>query len=71
MRHDHGYRGPAKCRAQAGVLVALTGLVDQNVDADSLRPGCCDVVDDIGEQAAVDRRAIGKLRQRVLVDGDD
>ena len=67
---DHGNLGLGHGLGEPGVLFRLGRLVDQDIHADSARPGGIQVFHDFGQEAPVDGRAIGKLGQGFLGYGE-
>ena len=57
--------------SEAIVLGRLRRLVEQHIDADGADPGRIQPLDEIGDEASVDGRAVGQAGEGVLGDGDD
>ncbi len=80
LRHEGAVRGEAEMKRGPGrpdcgikpiILCRIAGLVDQNVNANCFGPGCIDPRYEIGDEFAINRRAIGELRNSLLVKRDD
>ncbi len=67
QRHGQSCEDPA----QPFVLRRLGRLREQDVEADGARMACGDRRNEIGEEAAIDRRGVGEILQGLIGDGDD